>query len=68
MGEIRIVSPGKTCGYPYLVCKKISYTFFLVRDAIRLSFSTNRSVNQVQSTLVISKSKGPTETLRDIRT
>ena len=41
---------------------------FLVRDAIRLSFSTNRSVNQVQSTLVIWKSKGPTETLRDIRT
>ena len=22
MGEIRIVGPGKTCGYPYLVCKK----------------------------------------------
>ena len=22
MGEIRIVSPGKTRGYPYLVCKK----------------------------------------------
>ena len=24
MGEVRIVGPGKTCGYPYLVCKKIS--------------------------------------------
>ena len=23
MGEIRIVSPGKTRGYPYPVCKKI---------------------------------------------
>ena len=23
MGEIRIVSPGRTHGYPYLVCKKI---------------------------------------------
>ena len=23
MGEIRIVGLGKTCGYPYLVCKKI---------------------------------------------
>ena len=22
MGEIRIVGPGKTRGYPYLVCKK----------------------------------------------
>ena len=22
MGKIKIVSPGKTCGYPYLVCKK----------------------------------------------
>ena len=22
MGEIRIVSPGKTCRYPYPVCKK----------------------------------------------
>ena len=27
MGEIRIVGPGKTRGYPYLVCKKtITYT------------------------------------------
>ena len=26
MGEIRIVGPGKTRGYPYLVCKKkVSY-------------------------------------------
>ena len=24
MGEIRIVGPGKTRGYPYPVCKKIS--------------------------------------------
>ena len=23
MGEIRIVGPGKTCGYPYPVCKKM---------------------------------------------
>ena len=23
MGEIRIVGPGKTCGYPYPVCKKV---------------------------------------------
>ena len=23
MGKIRIVGPGKTCGYPYLVCKTI---------------------------------------------
>ena len=25
MGEIRIVGPGKTRGYPYPVCKKILY-------------------------------------------
>ena len=25
MGEIRIVGPGKTRGYPYLVCKKNRY-------------------------------------------
>ena len=25
MGEIRIVGPGKTRGYPYPVCKKINY-------------------------------------------
>ena len=24
MGEIKIVGPGKTRGYPYAVCKKIS--------------------------------------------
>ena len=23
MGEIRFVGTGETCGYPYLVCKKI---------------------------------------------
>ena len=27
MGEIRIVGPGKTCGYPYPVCKKIGAMF-----------------------------------------
>ena len=34
MGEIRIVSPGKTCGYPYPVCKKIMSAatgFFLLK-------------------------------------
>ena len=25
MGEIRIVGPGKTRGYPYLVCKKVTF-------------------------------------------
>ena len=25
MGEIRIVGPGKTRGFPYPVCKKMSY-------------------------------------------
>ena len=32
------------------------------------SFLGSMSVYQIQSTLVISKSKGPSETLRDIRT
>ena len=27
MGEIRFVGTGKTCGYPYLVCKKKVYTY-----------------------------------------
>ena len=26
MGEIRIVGPGETCGYPYPVCKKLIVT------------------------------------------
>ena len=26
MGEIRIVGPGKTRGYPYPVCKKTDYS------------------------------------------
>ena len=26
MGEVRIVGPGKTHGYPYWVCKKTVYT------------------------------------------
>ena len=30
MGEIRIVGPGKTRGYPYPVCKKM---FFEIIDA-----------------------------------
>ena len=31
MGEIRIVGPGKTRGYPYPECKKsLSWTFFKI--------------------------------------
>ena len=33
MGEIRIVSPGKTCGYPYPVCKKRSYHREIINTA-----------------------------------
>ena len=29
MGEIRIVGPGKTRGYPYPVCKKMQYTSYV---------------------------------------
>ena len=36
MGEIRIVSPGKTHGYPYQVCKKSKayVLLLLVRDEV----------------------------------
>ena len=43
MGEIRIVGPGKTCGYPYSVCKKRFVGTGETRDIlflrIRQSFS-----------------------------
>ena len=32
MGEIRIVGPGKTRGYPYPVCKKTIYTTLISVD------------------------------------
>ena len=40
MGEIRIVGPGKTRGYPYPVCKKKGVEmcpniFFDIRDTLR---------------------------------
>ena len=30
MGEIRVVGPGKTPGYPYLVCKKNYVKLFYI--------------------------------------
>ena len=42
MGEIRIVCPGKTRGYPYLVCKKHASSPILpvlqIRRGIRINF------------------------------
>ena len=32
MGEIRIVGPGKTRGYPYPVCKKLCYHTPVIRN------------------------------------
>ena len=34
MGEIRIVSPGKTRGYPYPVCKKMGYPYPVCKKLI----------------------------------
>ena len=43
MGEIRIVSPGKTRGYPYPVCKKIFYvTWSILFDEISVSLSLGK--------------------------
>ena len=61
MGEIRFVGPGKTHGYPYLVCKKISIDIREVSRELEIHV-------HVQSTIVISKSKEPSETVRDIQT
>ena len=44
MGEIRIVGPGKTRGYPYPVCKKLlSYisNIFLILATGLFQFLTN---------------------------
>ena len=38
MGEIRIVGPGKTRGYPYPVCKKKS--FISIQSAVSISNSS----------------------------
>ena len=32
MGEIRIVSPGKTRGYPYPVCKKFVFILEIEKE------------------------------------
>ena len=36
MGEIRIVGPGKSCGYHYPVCKKMSV---LIPSLLAVNFS-----------------------------
>ena len=38
MGEIRIVGPGKTRGYPYPVCKKFisRFSIFLLSSYVRM--------------------------------
>ena len=33
MGEIRFVGPGKTGGYPYPVCKKVTYSMLFLRNS-----------------------------------
>ena len=46
MGEIRIVGPGKTCGYPYSVGKKTSYVNYIYpenvhKNGVLMSISEN---------------------------
>ena len=46
MGEIRIAGPGKTCGYPYPVCKKKSaQTFFDIKGYFEISVIEITRVN-----------------------
>ena len=42
MGEIRIVGPGKTRGYPYPVCKKKIYkiTLYVINHGNSINAST----------------------------
>ena len=35
MDEIRVVDPGKTSGYPYLVCKKIQSNLLVWSPLLR---------------------------------
>ena len=58
MGEIRIVGPSKTCGYPYPLCKKslsTSINFGLDDDGHLLTnlshFSQNYLILLVQDTV-----------------
>ena len=37
MGEIKIFGPGKSCSYPYPVCKKLSYERSIIYAIIYLS-------------------------------
>ena len=41
MGEIRIVHPGKTPGYPYPVCKKIGVEMKTKSENVSKLFSLN---------------------------
>ena len=63
-GEIQIFQKFKsqkflTYPVPWLACSKL--TMSLVNQTLHFA-----NAKQIQSTLVISKSKGPSETLRDI--
>ena len=49
------------------VCSSVRY-FWGISDSYKLREAERKALNSIQSTLVISKSKGPSETLRDIRT
>ena len=46
MGEIRIVNPGKTRGYPYLVCKKRIVGPGIKHADILTLFSRNVDLNK----------------------
>ena len=48
MGEIRIVGPGKTCGYPYPVCKKTRVDCNSI--GISVDFSTEKKIQNNNKT------------------
>ena len=50
MGEIKIVGPGKTRGYPYLVCKKYhSLEFVLSFSLVPISLKLNHWITKYRN-------------------
>ena len=58
---------GKSCSFD-LLCVSFVNVYHLYLCLFPFGFNTGMWILIVQSTFVISKSKGPPETLRDIRT
>ena len=50
MGEIRIVGPGKTPGYPYPVCKKTRVNYMYTKQNIFIFIKVYTKINASQKT------------------